>query len=295
MDFLARVHNPDKKLALGRCGPCDLAFCYRARAKVNRASVICPKCSLPLDVTTRRLKAGFVELSDAEIDAIVDLSHFGKNAEIVRLARRLLKANHEAWEAFRRDHAEVRKAQAQKIEREAQPVSEFVGEIGGKVELEVKVLAIRTVESDYGLSYLCLFSAGGNILKWFASRKPDFFAEGDVVKIIGTVKGHEVYRDVKQTSILRVKQAFSPEEIKAQKLAAKVKNLAVKAAKQAMDDVYAAECAAIAAVRAKYPSGYGDRLAAGVNGDFEAEYNAVVAEYSEPKRISLENYWTVAR
>ena len=51
---------------------CDLAFYFRLPSSAkNRFAVSCPGCGLSLDVTTRRLRAGFLFLNSADVKAII--------------------------------------------------------------------------------------------------------------------------------------------------------------------------------------------------------------------------------
>ena len=53
-----------------RARGCDLAFFFRLPSGGHNADVSCPGCGLSLDITTRRLRAGFLPLSDADVKAI---------------------------------------------------------------------------------------------------------------------------------------------------------------------------------------------------------------------------------
>jgi len=50
---------------------CDLAFFYRMPSNKRAADVTCPSCGLVLQITTRRLRAGFLALTDADVAAIL--------------------------------------------------------------------------------------------------------------------------------------------------------------------------------------------------------------------------------
>lgn len=84
-------------------------------------------------------------------------------------------------------------------------VNEWVGEEGGKVELEVNVIAFSYIEGPYGVTTLVkMISETGHSLSWFASTKPQMDIGGRY-KIKGTVKRHDIYNDWKQTVLTRVK------------------------------------------------------------------------------------------
>lgn len=84
--------------------------------------------------------------------------------------------------------------------------SEFVGEIKERLTLEVTVDSKRAFDNDYGTTFLVMMSdADGNIFKSWASGKFGEDAEtGEHLRIKGTVKEHETFRDAKQTVLARV-------------------------------------------------------------------------------------------
>lgn len=88
-------------------------------------------------------------------------------------------------------------------ERAARPVSEFVGKPGERTEFTLTVRSDTPIDGDYGVSHLyTMTDAAGNCYKWFSSRNQDW-APGQDVKVKGTIKKHETYRDVKQTVLTR--------------------------------------------------------------------------------------------
>jgi hypothetical protein len=94
---------------------------------------------------------------------------------------------------------------ARQQEREAAPVSKHIGQVKDKLEMAVTVKGETAIDSDYGVSHLYTFAdATGNVFKWFASRDQRL-ERGQEIKIKGTVKGHEIYREVAQTSLTRCK------------------------------------------------------------------------------------------
>lgn len=83
-------------------------------------------------------------------------------------------------------------------------VSEYVGTIGKREDFTVKLINKMAIESYYGVSYLHIFlDAKGHKLSWFSSRDTDAEVDHEYV-IKGTVKKHEIYKDIKQTSLSRV-------------------------------------------------------------------------------------------
>jgi hypothetical protein len=87
--------------------------------------------------------------------------------------------------------------------RPAKLESHFQGVQGQKIEVEVMVDQIRTLDN----SYLHMFhDAHGNAYKWFATKRVFGDKIGKSVRIKGTVKKHEVYKDKKSTLLTRVKE-----------------------------------------------------------------------------------------
>lgn len=98
--------------------------------------------------------------------------------------------------SFWREHNE-------RIEREAQPVSQFVGEQKQRLVLELTVRGETCIDGDYGVTHLyTLTDTTGNVFKWFSSRNQNW-ERGQEVRVKATVKGHETYKDVRQTVITR--------------------------------------------------------------------------------------------
>lgn len=98
--------------------------------------------------------------------------------------------------------------------------SNFVGAIGERLrDINVKVIAVRDIESDFGLSVLYTFQGDdGNLYKTFYSGSSWEADVDDKLKITGTVKKHEDFRGTKSTMLNRVAasaadpEAFSTEE-----------------------------------------------------------------------------------
>lgn len=85
-------------------------------------------------------------------------------------------------------------------------LSEFVGTLGAPVEFEAKVVDVRMVDGFYGTKALVkMLDTNGNVLIWWASNPSKAPGQGDAVQGKATVKGHEVYQDMKQTTVIRAK------------------------------------------------------------------------------------------
>jgi hypothetical protein len=139
-----------------------------------------------------------------------------------------------------------------KVERESAGESHWIGEVGERLDLIVKPLMVKPIETQFGMSYLHKFvTPDGALLTWFASSNPEVKI-GEEYQITGTIKKHDDYKGVKQTVITRVtvwteegrEQARIAAEAKAEKAAAKAERAAVKAAKAAAREAKAAAKAA---------------------------------------------------
>ncbi len=80
--------------------------------------------------------------------------------------------------------------------------SKHVGTVGTRLELEVEVIAARSLEFSTLVSFR---TPAGEILTWFATGASRDFCSGLKVRIKGTVKKHEIYRGTRQTILSRVK------------------------------------------------------------------------------------------
>lgn len=89
----------------------------------------------------------------------------------------------------------------QKVAKEFEE-SNYVGEPKERLTLTVKVLKIFSVDGLYGPTHIHrMIDEAGNIFIWFAKTEP--LNEEETYKIKGTVKSHEIYRDIKQTTLTR--------------------------------------------------------------------------------------------
>lgn len=90
-----------------------------------------------------------------------------------------------------------------KQQAEEDKISDYVGEAGKKCELIAKLDHVVVLQGMF-ISYLHLFTDNhGNKLVWRTSSATDFKI-GHPYAILSTVKGHDLYRDIKQTALLRV-------------------------------------------------------------------------------------------
>lgn len=108
------------------------------------------------------------------------------------------------------------------LESVSQKPSEYVGNVGDKLSLNVILLKTICYESCYGTGYFHLFTDENcNVFKWSTNKAlltDDYHSidEGTRLSLTGTVKSHDEYRGVKQTVITRCKysviQDNEPEE-----------------------------------------------------------------------------------
>lgn len=82
--------------------------------------------------------------------------------------------------------------------------SNYVGQIGSKIETKVKILSNTAHETDYGISHLVrMVDDDGNQINTFCSGNFANAVPGEEVVIKGTVKNHSEYKGVKQTQLTR--------------------------------------------------------------------------------------------
>lgn len=104
---------------------------------------------------------------------------------------------------------EMDRARERAAEAESKKASEHVGEVGKRIVLTLKVLSVKHLESDWGVTSLHLFvDEAGNRFKWFSSSVA--FDVGTTVTVKGTVKGHDEYKGCKQTLLSRVAEYTPP-------------------------------------------------------------------------------------
>lgn len=98
-----------------------------------------------------------------------------------------------------------RKAQEAK-NRAAEATSEYVGEVGERISIDVASMQyVTSFYGYYGDTYLYKFvDTKGNVLIWYSSKYIDL-EEATYSHVIGTVKSHETYKYVKQTTLTRCK------------------------------------------------------------------------------------------
>ncbi len=92
-----------------------------------------------------------------------------------------------------------------KAEAENKKQSEYIGSIGEKIQIELKLNKVITYETMYGIQKMYFFEdSDGNIYKWNSSNRIEK-EEGENLKLKGTIKTHEEYNSQKQTVLTRCK------------------------------------------------------------------------------------------
>ena len=90
------------------------------------------------------------------------------------------------------------------VAKHQKAVSDYVGEVKGKVELSVTVESVKLIDGFYGAKLLHkMVDTEGNVLVWWCSGKGDLEV-GKTYNVKASVKSHEEYNGVKQTTLLRV-------------------------------------------------------------------------------------------
>lgn len=97
----------------------------------------------------------------------------------------------------------MKKKEQEQNREEAKGLSNYIGNIGDKITVEVEdVKLVTSWETVYGFTHLYKFTTPeNNTLVWFASKCID----ENVTKIAGTIKDHKEYDGEKQTVLTRCK------------------------------------------------------------------------------------------
>lgn len=95
-----------------------------------------------------------------------------------------------------------------KREQEKKVVSEnsnYIGEVGKRIDLTLKVVSHKDIVGDYGITVLYkMVDPDGNVVTWFSSKNHSL-EDDQEIKAKATVKKHEEFRGVKQTVVTRLK------------------------------------------------------------------------------------------
>ena len=82
--------------------------------------------------------------------------------------------------------------------------SEYIGNEGDKIEIELVLDKVRGFNSMYGYTHIYCFKAGNDVVVWKTQKGLDL-EEGGKVTVKATIKEHSEYDGVKQTVITRAK------------------------------------------------------------------------------------------
>jgi len=86
-------------------------------------------------------------------------------------------------------------------------ISGYIGEIGQKIQVELKFVACHSFETQWGTTDILKFlDAEGNVFIWKTATCQEL-EQGQTVKIKGTIKDHSEYAGAKQTILTRCKIA----------------------------------------------------------------------------------------
>lgn len=84
------------------------------------------------------------------------------------------------------------------------PETNYIGNVGDKITLELTQVACFMFDSKYGISYINKFKdTDGNIVIWKTGRR--VANDGEKVTLKGTIKEHNEFRTEKQTVLTRCK------------------------------------------------------------------------------------------
>lgn len=103
---------------------------------------------------------------------------------------------------------ELEKKQREETRKQFEAKSNWVGSVGGRVELKDAFVSVLTGwYSDFGYTYLYkIVDTNGNIFTWKTSKwlgDDESLAPGTRISLKGTVKNHSEFRGVKQTELTR--------------------------------------------------------------------------------------------
>lgn len=132
---------------------------------------------------------GWYFASDIELPAIpADLTAVRLNWSTIGFENGLLKSE------------SIIKAEIAKLTHEPS-TSKFVGEVGQRLEFVLKVTKAVPLETYYGGTMYSFIDENKNVFVWRASSAK--LVVGNTEHIKGTIKAHNIYRNVEQTVLTR--------------------------------------------------------------------------------------------
>lgn len=103
------------------------------------------------------------------------------------------------------DSREARRAEWAKKNAEENASSEFIGEIGKRVDITLSCYHVVVLEGYYGNSYIHLCKDPDSNIVVYKGNSIDFPSKGETKVVKATIKDHNVREGVKQTIINRPK------------------------------------------------------------------------------------------
>lgn len=101
-----------------------------------------------------------------------------------------------------------RKAEAEEKHKEYKK-SEYIGNEGEKITVKVLVTRQQNLDSQFGVTYMYrMVDKDNNIFVWFASN--NILKVDKWYNLTGTIKKHEMYKDIKQNILTRCKIVEEP-------------------------------------------------------------------------------------
>ena len=135
------------------------------------------------------------ERADTLSDYEHNLSLFGLAGSVEDKAFGLVAS---AIPAFMRAHEREVFVKKQRL------VSNYVGEVGKRQEMTLTVVSLQYIDSDYGTRTMCKYiDEAGNVIIWWTSNAIETELD-TVIRAKVTVKKHDEYSGVKQTTVSRL-------------------------------------------------------------------------------------------
>lgn len=121
------------------------------------------------------------------------------------LSNEYIKVNGIVAYAYVAYQKEIEKEEKKLAEQLNKKPSNFVGDIGKRLEIELTYKKHFSYETKWGITKIYLFEdAQGNIYKWSTTNYIEK-EEGENLKLKGTIKAHDEYNGEKQTVLTRCK------------------------------------------------------------------------------------------
>ena len=121
----------------------------------------------------------------------------------IGLAASIMSYAQRVWESEKKREDEIVARRAAGLRP-----SEYLGDIGDRIEVDATLLHVRSLPNSFGISTLCKWETNaGDKITWFASNAPDFLAVGRTYILKGTIKDLSMYKGEKQTVLTRCKVA----------------------------------------------------------------------------------------